>query len=95
MPETSFADQLNEDGELIEPKYKTVHVNLIGVFNTIKVALHYMRKQANGGSIVVTSSIAGYSSEGIPIYTATKHGLIGMMRGLRVPLQKYNIRLNW
>jgi NAD(P)-dependent dehydrogenase (short-subunit alcohol dehydrogenase family) len=75
LPENTFSDLLDEDGNLVEPKYKTIHVNLIGALNTVKLCIHYMRKQANGGSIVVTSSMAGYGALGIPVYTSSKHGL--------------------
>lgn len=62
--ENTFADVLGEDGLLLEPKYLAVQVNLIGIMNTVKLAIHYMRKQHAGGAIVVTSSKAG---EGNPL----------------------------
>jgi NAD(P)-dependent dehydrogenase (short-subunit alcohol dehydrogenase family) len=45
-------------GEPIEPKWSTLDVNLKGLLITIKLALHYMRAQSTGGSIVMTGSRA-------------------------------------
>ena len=93
-PENTFADVLDSDSNLVEPKYETVRVNLIGVLNTVKLAIHYMRRQPNGGSVVVTTSTAGYRSAAVPVYTSTKHGIVGMMRSLRTYLVPLKIRLN-
>ena len=95
MPETTFSDEVDEDGELVEQKYPVIQVNLIGVLNTVKLSIHHMKRQLTGGSIVVTASMSGYSAMGLPIYAASKHGVIGMMRGLRGWLEPYNIRINW
>lgn len=75
--EDLFLDEFDEaTGALREPKHTVVAVNLIGVMNTVKIAVHYMRKQSSIGSIILTSSAAGYMGEpGLPAYTATKHGV--------------------
>ncbi|KIW30207.1 uncharacterized protein PV07_05966 [Cladophialophora immunda] len=58
-----------------EPNYKTIDVNVKGTVNTIVLGIHYLRRNADGGSIVLTASLAGYfATEGMPIYTASKHG---------------------
>ena len=95
MPDTTFSDESDIFGELLEPDYKVIEVNLIGVLNTVKLAIHHMKQQPEGGSIVVTASTTGYSASGLPVYAASKHGVIGMMRGLCSWLEPYNIRLNW
>ncbi len=62
-----------------------IDVNLTGVYNTVDVAMKPMVKFGNGGSIVLTSSVAGLVGLGSPIagsvgYAAAKHGIVGLMR---------------
>jgi NADP-dependent 3-hydroxy acid dehydrogenase YdfG len=45
-------------GEPVEPTWSTLTVNLKGLLITVKLALHYMRQQPDGGSIVMTGSRA-------------------------------------
>ncbi|PVH70033.1 short chain dehydrogenase/ reductase [Cadophora sp. DSE1049] len=92
--ENTFSDIYGEDGELVEPKYKCIDVNLVAEMNCIKLATHYMRRQADGGCIVFTASKAAYSPISGPTYAASKAGSIGMMRALRNFLPQLNIRLN-
>ena len=54
--EDVFVDHFDEEGKLLEPKYSVLQVNLIAVINGTKLAIHYMRKQAEGGAIVITGS---------------------------------------
>ena len=43
--------------------------------DTTKLAIHYLRKNEDGGEIVLTASLAGYlASAGAPLYSAAKHG---------------------
>lgn len=74
--EDIFADEYDDEGRLKQPRYKTVDINLKGVMNCVKVAVSHFRRQGGGGRIVMTTSTAGYMSEpGVPIYSATKHGV--------------------
>ena len=60
-----------------------IDVNLTGVWKTIKAAIPPMIERGNGGSIIITSSTAGY--QGFPNlahYDAAKHGVVGLMRTL-------------
>lgn len=62
---------------------------------TVKLAMHYMRKQVpQGGVIVSTVSRSGYDCQSIPVYAAAKHGMIGLMRGLRNHTPTWGIRVN-
>lgn len=57
-------------------------INLDGAFLTIRECLSSM-VQTDWGRVIGVSSIAGIKGlKGAPCYTATKHGLIGLIRGL-------------
>lgn len=58
-----------------EPDWSVLETNLKGCMNTVRIGRHYMAQSPgpDGGSIVVTSSIAGlWPSYFSPIYTASK-----------------------
>lgn len=56
--------------------------NLDGAFLTIRECLTSMH-QTDWGRVIAISSIAGVRGlKGAPTYTASKHGLIGLIRGL-------------
>ncbi|KAH8202091.1 hypothetical protein TruAng_003759 [Truncatella angustata] len=66
-----------------EPNWTALDVNLKGCMNTIRIARHYMARSPEKGSIVVTSSSAAiWPSEFTPVYTASKHGVVGFMRSI-------------
>lgn len=74
--EDFFLDTLDATGKLKQPRHTVLDVNLSGAMNCVKVAIHYMRQQERGGTIVLTASTAGYVGEkGLPAYTAAKHGV--------------------
>ncbi|KAG8165582.1 hypothetical protein KVR01_004134 [Diaporthe batatas] len=66
-----------------EPDWSALETNLKGCMNTVRIGRHYMAQSPgpDRGSIIVTSSIAGiWPSYFSPIYTASKHGVLGFMR---------------
>lgn len=71
-----------------------VGVNLSGVFYTAKAAVPHLR--ANGGGVILaTSSAASFAAyHSIAMYSATKAGVNGLVRGLSLDLGKYGIRVN-
>ncbi|HRD59615.1 MAG TPA: mycofactocin-coupled SDR family oxidoreductase [Nocardioides sp.] len=72
-----------------------IDVNLNGVFYTIKAALPSMIAGGRGGSIAITSSIAGRRGyANLASYTASKHGVVGLMRSLANELNEHRIRVN-
>ena len=76
-----------------------IDVNLTGVYHTIDVAMRPMIKAGNGGSIVLTSSVAGLVGLAAPQagsigYAAAKHGMVGLMRVYANLLGSLNIRVN-
>ena len=76
-----------------------VDTNLTGTWNTVSVALPTLRARASGGNIVIISSSAGLKPTagfgiGALAYTATKTGLVGLMKQLAVSLAPESIRVN-
>jgi (+)-trans-carveol dehydrogenase len=82
--------------EMSEEQWKTtVDINLTGVFNTIRAGVPHLLAGGRGGSIVMTSSVAGV--KGYPTYgnyVAAKHGVLGLMKVLAQELGPNNIRVN-
>lgn len=77
-----------------EPSTREIDVNLKGCLFTARIGLHYLR-QNGGGELIMTSSIAGFKeSTGLAIYTASKHGVVGLMRGQRVAAAREGCRIN-
>ncbi|WP_326796413.1 mycofactocin-coupled SDR family oxidoreductase [Streptomyces sp. NBC_01808] len=71
-----------------------IAVNLTGAWNTAQAAIPYMVAGGRGGSIVFIGSTAGLRGLGAGGYTAAKHGVVGIMRGLANELAEDNIRVN-
>ena len=69
-------------------------VNVMGVFLGIKYAAPAMAKRG-GGSIVITSSIAGLiGSRGLGAYVTSKHALSGLARTAALELSPQHVRVN-
>jgi NAD(P)-dependent dehydrogenase (short-subunit alcohol dehydrogenase family) len=68
-------------------------VNLDGVVHGIRASLAPMRAQT-GGSIVVTSSLAGLSPSPDVFYSTAKHAQIGLVRSAAMLLAADGIRVN-
>jgi NAD(P)-dependent dehydrogenase (short-subunit alcohol dehydrogenase family) len=72
---------------------RIVRANFDGVvYGTRECARRLM---PNGGSIVATASLAGLTGMPLdPLYTATKHAVVGFVRGAAPALARRGIRLN-
>lgn len=71
---------------------RVMAVNVRGPFLGCKYALPKMRE---GGSIVITSSVVGTTSDpGIAAYAASKHAVIGLMRTVAKEAAPRGIRVN-
>lgn len=73
---------------------QVVAVNLRGAWLGLREAFSLL-KDSGGGSIVLTSSVQGLSAiQHTTAYTATKHAVVGMMRGAALEGAEFNIRVN-
>ncbi|KAL4912896.1 hypothetical protein BDW62DRAFT_9384 [Aspergillus aurantiobrunneus] len=78
-----------------EPSMLEIEVNTIGSLFTARIAMHYLRQSGNGGDIVLMSSIIGFKeTEDLVPYTTSKHGVVGIMRGLHLQAAKEGIHVN-
>lgn len=69
-------------------------VNLTGTWNTVRAVLPGMRERG-GGSIVVIGSIAGARAmPELAHYTASKHGVAGLVKALAMEFGPDSIRVN-
>lgn len=82
--------------EVAESDWDDVHdVNVKGVWHTVKAAIPHLVEQGEGGSIVLTSSVAGLKgTPAVAAYTSSKHAVVGLMRTLALELAPHRIRVN-
>ncbi|MEZ0338859.1 mycofactocin-coupled SDR family oxidoreductase [Mycobacterium sp. pV006] len=70
-------------------------INLTGVWKTVKVGIPHIIAGGRGGSIVLTSSVAGLKAyPQMSQYVSAKHGVVGLMRSCAVELAQHMIRVN-
>ena len=78
----------------------TIMVNLVGVWNTVHAIAPLMVERDEGGAIVLISSTNGLTGRGgdgsgaVTGYTASKHGVVGIMRSFMIWLAPHGIRIN-
>ncbi len=75
---------------------RTMDVNLRGTYLTLHYAVPHLKK-AEGGSIIITSSINGtrtFTSPGATAYSCTKAAQLAMTQMLALELAKHRIRVN-
>ncbi|KAH8803278.1 15-hydroxyprostaglandin dehydrogenase [Xylogone sp. PMI_703] len=90
-----FVKEKNE--EPTKPVLKTLDINLYGTLYSVKLAIHYMRKNtaSHKGSIICTASNAGlYAFPMAPMYAASKAGIIQAVRSMGPLLEGEGITLN-
>jgi SDR family mycofactocin-dependent oxidoreductase len=82
--------------EIDEVTWQTaIDVNLTGVWNTVRAALPHLLAGGHGGSVVITSSMAGLKpSLNTAHYSAAKAGLVGLMQNLALELAPHDVRVN-
>jgi NAD(P)-dependent dehydrogenase (short-subunit alcohol dehydrogenase family) len=87
----------------VKGMHAIVDINLKSVITTCYLALHYMRQSTTSPSssfpkdksLIITASCGGfYPSQYAPIYTATKHAVVGFMRSIAPVYYSAGIRVN-
>jgi NAD(P)-dependent dehydrogenase (short-subunit alcohol dehydrogenase family) len=80
---------------------KVIQINLVGTFNTLRLAAEQMAKNepinSDGGRgvIINTASVAAYEGQiGQAAYSASKGGVVGMTLPIARDLASYGIRVN-
>ncbi|XP_063058326.1 15-hydroxyprostaglandin dehydrogenase [NAD(+)]-like [Engraulis encrasicolus] len=90
----------NNAGILNEGNWeKSVAINLNGVIRGTYLALNHMKKEngGRGGVIINIASLAGLGPfRTCPVYTATKHGVVGFSRAIAMASAAagYGVRIN-
>ncbi|KAF8336383.1 uncharacterized protein EI90DRAFT_2911538 [Cantharellus anzutake] len=85
--------------EFTKPDLRTIDVNLVGALYTSNLAAQVFRTQevVDGfrGKIILTGSVASFSAiPHMPLYTASKHAIAGVVRSLAPQLGAENITVN-
>ncbi|KAH9010575.1 hypothetical protein EDB85DRAFT_2161127 [Lactarius pseudohatsudake] len=84
------------NGKPIAPKLTTLDVNLTGVFYTVHLGVHYVKRNRTPDSwkaIVLLGSVASWVGLAkAPQYAASKHGVLGLMRAIDPIVTPDNIR---
>ncbi|KAJ4473033.1 hypothetical protein J3R30DRAFT_3659385 [Lentinula aciculospora] len=94
----------SSDGRPVKPLTTTIDVNLIGVLHTVHLAQHYLQlnrsqedqsaESSSLKSVIIIGSIASWTAlTRAPMYTASKHAVLGLMRSLDDSFVSRGIRI--
>ncbi|MFO8129687.1 MAG: SDR family NAD(P)-dependent oxidoreductase [Bacteroidales bacterium] len=79
----------------LDEYHQLIHVNVNGMFFGLHYVFPVMKKNDKGGSIIMTSSVAGLmGTANVTPYVTSKHAVIGMMRSAALEGAGHNIRVN-
>jgi (+)-trans-carveol dehydrogenase len=74
---------------------ETIDINLTGVWKSLKVSVPHIVAGGRGGAVVITSSLAAvYAHEYTAHYSASKAGLVMLMKVMAKELAPHSIRVN-
>ncbi len=74
--------------------HRMLAINLTSVYYVTKAFVPTMIAQRSGRIITIASIASKVGGKYISAYTASKHGVVGLMRALAVELNPYNITVN-
>jgi len=73
---------------------RTIEINLLGTVNVVHSVYRHFYEQDHG-SILVSTSVAGlYGEHGLPAYSVSKAGLLGLMYALSKEGARHQVRVN-
>ncbi len=94
VPTVAGGEQVNFEDLTEEDWNNVLGVNLTGVIYTAQAAVPHLKSNC-GGTIIATSSAASFLAyHQIALYSATKAGVNGLVRGLSLDLGPFGIRVN-
>jgi 3-oxoacyl-[acyl-carrier protein] reductase len=73
---------------------RTIAVNLTAQALLVRAALPYLRQHGEGRVVNIASTEGLIATAGIPAYTASKHGVIGLTKSLAVELGRSGVNVN-
>ncbi|KAB8261013.1 alpha/beta hydrolase fold-domain-containing protein [Aspergillus pseudonomiae] len=92
-----LADETKE-GKLQRPSTQLFDVNVNSVVFGLKLAIHHMKQREAGGRIVVVGSAGSYVPvPSQPLYTASKHAVLGLVRSTALieEVTRANVAISW
>ncbi|KAJ5817022.1 15-hydroxyprostaglandin dehydrogenase [Penicillium robsamsonii] len=98
VEKVDFYAHLSEDAPPPELDQLVLDVNLKSTINITYLAQHYNRKAESHDSarnVLITASVGSlYPCFAIPIYAASKHGILGLVRSVAPAFIKEGLRVN-
>src|SRR5439155_5691671 len=73
---------------------RTLAINLTAQVNLIRACLPHLARHGEGRIVNIASTEGLGATAGISPYTASKHGVIGLTRGLAVELGRAGVTVN-
>lgn len=71
-----------------------IDVNLKGTWLTCKHVIPHMKKRESGKIVCISSIYGLHAAPLVSHYTASKHGVLGLVRSMAIELGEYNINVN-
>jgi NAD(P)-dependent dehydrogenase (short-subunit alcohol dehydrogenase family) len=88
----AFGKQFEETTD--EEFDRIMNVNVRSVFRLTRAAVPHLRTRGGGSVINLASIMSGTGGPQLAAYSASKHAVLGLSRGMAVDLGKYGIRVN-
>jgi len=73
---------------------KTIDINLNAAYRIIKSVIPSMIQNKYGRIVIISSRFGKMGASGLVAYSASKHGLAGLVKSTALELAKYNITVN-
>jgi 3-oxoacyl-[acyl-carrier protein] reductase len=91
----AFSAGMDSPDDEFDPAWEqTFAVNLTAHAKLVRAALPYLRREGEGRVVNIASTEGLMASSGLPAYTASKHGVIGLTKSLAVELGRTGVTVN-